>query len=156
MSEKFERRKLIGRLVAMGNVTSQQQLAGLLAGKGMTVTQATVSRDLEEMGVVKVRGASGSSVYAVPEGGGPSFAGDDALRRVMREWVLEVDSSANLVVVRTPPGCAHVVAAALDRAKMESLLGTVAGDDTILVVARERSGGGKVARMLEELAGLKD
>ena len=113
-----------------------------------------MSRDLEEMGAIKVRAGGGESVYAIPELPKEQRAPEDHLKRVLGEWVVEVAHSANLVVLRTPPGSAHVVGSALDRAAIPSILGTVAGDDTLLVVAAERIGGAKVARQLAELAGL--
>ena len=79
----------------------------------------------------------------------------DQLRRVMGEWVAEVTHSSNLVVVRTPPGCAHVVASALDRSGLDGLLGTVAGDDTMMCVASEVVGGEALASGLRELAGIE-
>ena len=128
----------------------------LLAGADIHATQATVSRDLEEIGAVKVRAAGGESVYAVPDLPKDRVAPEEHLRRVLGEWMVEVASSANVVVVRTPPGSAHVVASALDRAALAEIVGTVAGDDTIMVVAAERVGGAKLARRLAALAGLHD
>jgi len=80
-------------------------------------------------------------------------APEDHLRRTLGEWVVEVAHSANLVVLRTPPGCAHVVGSALDRSGFEGMIGTVAGDDTVLVIATEEAGGAVVANRLAELAG---
>ena len=99
-------------------MTSQPQLVDLLADEGITATQATVSRDLDDLGAVKVRVPGGETVYAIPEYEPARLAPHDHLRRVMGEWVAEVRSSANLVVLRTPPGCAHVVASALDRSSL--------------------------------------
>jgi transcriptional regulator of arginine metabolism len=135
-------------------VSSQAQLVELLAAEGVEATQATVSRDLEDIGAVKVRASGGESVYAVPELPKDRVTPEDHLRRVLGEWVVEVAASANLVVVRTPPGSAHVVASALDRAGLPEIVGTVAGDDTIMVVAAERVGGTRLARRLSGLAGL--
>ncbi len=135
-------------------VSSQQQLVELLAETGVEATQATVSRDLEEIGAVKVRAAGGDSVYAVPDLPKDRVAPEEHLRRVLGDWVVEVSSSANLVVVRTPPGSAHVVASALDRAGLPGILGTVAGDDTIIVVAMEDVGGEGLAERLSTLSGL--
>jgi len=135
-------------------VASQPQLVELLAAEGMTATQATVSRDLEDLGAVKVRVPGGETVYAIPEYEPDRIAPHDHLRRVLGEWVAEVAYSGNLVVLRTPPGCAHVVGSALDRAGFPGLLGTVAGDDTLLCVADERIGGAKLATHLRDLAGL--
>jgi transcriptional regulator of arginine metabolism len=151
---KAARQHRVQQLLERAAVTSQQQLVELLATDGVEATQATVSRDLEEMGAVKVRMAGGEAVYAVPELPKDRVVPGDHLRRVLGEWVVEVTSSANLVVVRTPPGSAHVVASALDRASLPDILGTVAGDDTIVVIAAEDAGGRQVARHLSELAGL--
>ena len=152
---KVQRQQAIARLIEQQEVTSQPQLVDLLAGEGITATQATVSRDLDDLGAVKVRVPGGQTVYAVPEFVPERVAPLDQLRRVMGEWVAEVTHSGNLVVVRTPPGCAHVVASALDRSGIEGLLGTVAGDDTMMCVATEAIGGSQLAATLRELAGIE-
>jgi transcriptional regulator of arginine metabolism len=151
---KHQRQHRIARLLEQKAVTSQAQLVDLLAADGVLATQATVSRDLDELGAVRVRAGRGELVYAIPELPKEQRAPEDHLKRVLGEWVVEVAHSANLVVLRTPPGSAHVVGSALDRAALPNILGTVAGDDTLLVVAAERIGGAKVARQLSELAGL--
>ena len=151
---KNQRHHRVAKLLEQHAVTSQQQLVELLAADGVIATQATVSRDLEELGAIKVRAAGGESVYAIPEMPKEQRAPEDHLRRVLGEWVVEVAHSANIVVLRTPPGSAHVVGSALDRAALDAILGTVAGDDTLMVVAAERVGGAKVAKQLSELAGL--
>jgi transcriptional regulator of arginine metabolism len=151
---KQQRQHRVVQLLEQHPVASQGQLVDLLAAAGVEATQATVSRDLEEIGAVKVRAAGGEPVYAVPELPKDRLAPEDHLKRVLGDWVVEVASSANLVVVRTPPGSAHVVASALDRAALAGIVGTVAGDDTILVVASEGLGGAKLARKLGNLAGL--
>jgi transcriptional regulator of arginine metabolism len=151
---KTQRQHRIAKLLEDQAVTSQAQLVDLLAADGVVATQATVSRDLEDMGAVKVRMAGGDTVYAIPELPKDQIAPEDHLRRVMGEWVVEVAQSQNLVVLRTPPGSAHVVASALDRTGVDGVLGTVAGDDTLIVVAAERVGGAKVAKRLSALAGL--
>lgn len=149
---KTARQRRIVELLQTNRVTSQAMLVELLGSNGAAATQATVSRDLEELGAVKVRVPGGDPVYAIPERPHEQLAPPDQLRRVLGEWVAEVSSSANLVVVRTPPGSAHVVGSAIDRAGMDGVLGTVAGDDTVLVVAASPSGGTKVAKKLSELA----
>jgi transcriptional regulator of arginine metabolism len=103
---------------------------------------------------VKVRVPGGETVYAIPEYEPARIAPEDQLRRVLGEWVAEVKVSANVVVLRTPPGCAHVVASAIDRSGMAGLIGTVAGDDTLMCVAEESTGGKALAHHLRELAGL--
>lgn len=152
---KTQRQHRITRLLENHAVTSQGQLVELLAGEGFDATQTTVSRDLEELGAVKVRVPGGETVYALPELPARQVAPEDHLRRVLGEWVAELAHSANLVVLRTPPGSAHVVASALDRSGFEGVLGTVAGDDTVLVVAAEEVGGPALARRLEVVAGLQ-
>lgn len=128
----------------------------MLKDQGIEATQATISRDLEELGAVKIRVAGGDSIYAIAEYAPARVAPSDQLRRVMAEWVAEVTSSGNLVVVRTPPGCAHVVASALDRSALSGLLGTVAGDDTIFCVVAEDIGGAGLAEELRSLSGVTD
>lgn len=151
---KIQRQHRIARLLEQHAVTSQAQLVELLAADNVTATQATVSRDLEEMGAVKVRVSGGESVYAVPELPKDQVAPEDHLQRVLGDWVVEVAHSANLVVLKTPPGSAHVVGSALDRAGLSAIVGTVAGDDTILVVAAEKTGGARLAKRLSALAGV--
>ena len=124
------------------------------AADGVVATQVTVSRDLEELGAVKVRIPGGTMAYAIPEHAKARSAPDDHLRRVMGEFVVEVAHSVNLVVLRTPPGSAHVVGSALDRSGLAGVLGNVSGDDTVMVVCAEDVGGAKVAARLAELAGL--
>jgi transcriptional regulator of arginine metabolism len=145
---------VVARLLEEHAVSSQPQLVELLAAEGVTATQATVSRDLEDLGAIKVRMPGGATVYAIPELPTEQRGTDDHLRRVFHDWVVEVAHSANLVVLRTPPGSAHVVASALDRSGRDDVLGTVAGDDTIFVVTPNGTGGATVARRLRELAGL--
>ena len=151
---KHQRQHRISRILANEVVTSQEQLVRLLADDGVESTQATVSRDLDDLGAVKVRVSGGESVYAIPEHPADRMVPVDQLRRVMGEWVVEVESSGNLVVLRTPPGSAHVVASALDRTGIEGSIGTVAGDDTLMVVAAEGTTGENLAVALRNLAGL--
>ena len=151
---KHQRQHRISQILANEVVTSQEQLVRLLADDGVESTQATVSRDLDDLGAVKVRVSGGESVYAIPEHPADRVVPVDQLRRVMGEWVVEVESSGNLVVLRTPPGSAHVVASALDRTGIEGSIGTVAGDDTLMVVAAEGATGENLAVTLRNLAGL--
>lgn len=153
MTTKVQRQSTVARLIGDHEVTSQPQLIDLLAAEGIEATQATVSRDLDDIGAVKVRVPSGNTVYAIPEFAPDRLAPVEQLRRVMGEWVAEVVSSANIVILRTPPGCAHVVASALDRSRVDGVLGTVAGDDTLMCVSAD-SDGAELARTLRDLAGL--
>jgi len=151
---KPQRQHRISRLLEEQPISSQAQLVEMLAIDGVMATQATVSRDLEELGAVKVRIPGGTMAYAIPEHAKERTAPDDHLRRVMGEFVVEVAHSGNLVVLRTPPGSAHVIGSALDRAGLADVLGTVAGDDTLILVCSEQVGGAKVAVELAALAGL--
>jgi transcriptional regulator of arginine metabolism len=162
---KAARQAAVVRAVTSTAVRSQAQLAGLLADAGFEATQATLSRDLDDLGAVKTRHADGTLVYAVPgQGGDPSpvSAVDEATRdtrlaRRCAELLLSAEGSANLVVVRTPPGAAQFLASALDRSTLHDprreILGTIAGDDTILVITRDPLGGEATARRLADLAG---
>jgi transcriptional regulator of arginine metabolism len=142
-------------------VHSQAELVRLLAAEGVAVTQATLSRDLDELGAVRVRDATGSLVYAVPSEGGDrtprAGLGEDVsdarLARLAGELIVSAEGSANLVVIRTPPGGAQLLASAMDRSAAADVLGTVAGDDTVLVVSRLPTGGFSLAQRLLQLAG---
>jgi transcriptional regulator of arginine metabolism len=153
MTTKVQRQATISRLIGDHEVTNQPQLIALLADQGIEATQATVSRDLDDIGAVKVRVPGGNTVYAIPEFAPDRLAPVDQLRRVMGEWVAEVACSGNIVILRTPPGCAHVVASALDRSRVDGLLGTVAGDDTLMCVSASVDGS-VLAAQLKELAGV--
>jgi len=155
---KHQRQHRIIKLLETRAVANQGHLVELLAEEGVVATQTTVSRDLEELGALKVRLPGGETAYALPELPSHQVAPEDHLRRVLGEWVVEVDHSGNLVVLRTPPGSAHVVGSALDRSGFPGVIGTVAGDDTVLVVAAEaaRGGGGaNVAARLAAVSGLE-
>ena len=141
---KTARQAHIAGILAHAQVRSQEELAALLAARGVRVAQATLSRDLEEMGAVRLRGAAGALVYALP--GDQGVAG--TLPRVAAELLVSAEASANLVVLRTPAGGAQLLASALDHAGWPAILGTVAGDDTVLVIARDPAGGDELARAL--------
>jgi transcriptional regulator of arginine metabolism len=183
---KAARLQQIAGILAHTKVRSQEELADLLARRGVRVAQATLSRDLEELGAVRLRGPGGVLVYALPgEPGGPGSrpggsgpvpgepvpgaptAADPeprrngltaadlqrgTLARIAPELLVSAEASANLVVLRTPAGGAQLLASAIDHAEWPSILGTVAGDDTVLVIARDPAGGGEVARSLLGLA----
>jgi transcriptional regulator of arginine metabolism len=151
---KTQRQHRIARLLEQQAIGSQQLLVELLAAEGVDATQTTVSRDLEELGAQKVRLPGGETAYALPELPAQQIAPVDHLRRVLGEWAVDVAPSHNLVVVRTPPGCAHVVASALDRSGLDGVVGTVAGDDTMLVVVAESHSARDVAERLASLAKL--
>lgn len=158
-ASKVARQARIADLLAAHQVRSQAQLAELLADGGVAVTQTTLSRDLDEIGAVKVRRPGVGTVYAVAdEAPGPVLraltdASQGRVSRLAAELLVSVEASANLVVARTPPGGAHLLASAIDRASLDDVLGTVAGDDTVLLVARDPAGGQQVAAQLRRMAG---
>lgn len=137
---KAARQARMVELVASRPVASQTELGRLLADAGVAVTQATVSRDLEELGAVKVRTPAGM-VYTVPAEnaprGGTAEAIDGRLARLLEELLVSAEATGGFVVLRTPPGGAHLLASALDRAGLPDVVGTVAGDDTVLLITRE-------------------
>jgi len=159
-STKSSRHQQIVDLVTHREVRSQPELAAMLAEQGVHVTQATLSRDLLELDAVKVRAASGSLVYAVPAEGGdrrPAAPGETAsgqarLTRLLGELLVSAEASANLVVLRTPPGAAQYLASGFDKAELHEVLGTIAGDDTVLVIGRDPQGGDDLARRFLDLA----
>jgi len=157
---KNARQQKIIELLGHHDVRSQTELSDLLSDRGIRVTQATLSRDLVELDAVKVRGTSGALVYAVPGEGGdrtPSPARESGaaaarLARLCAELLVSAEASANLVVLRTPPGAAQFLASAFDKAEMYDVLGTIAGDDTVLVIGRDPTGGDVLVRRLLALA----
>ena len=150
---KTARHAKIITLLEQHEVRSQSELAELLSDHEVQVTQGTLSRDLVEIGALRVRSSGGHLVYAVPGEGGDrtphvgEFASFEVrLARLCAEVLVSAEASANLVVLRTPPGAAQYFAGAIDRVGWESILGTIAGDDTILLIARSPSGGGDIAQ----------
>ncbi len=157
---KGARQQRIVDLLNRHQVRSQTELAELLADAGVHVTQATLSRDLVELDAVKVRVSSGALVYAVPAEGGDrtprpateSIASGNRLSRLLGELLVSADASANMALLRTPPGAAQFLASAFDRAEYTDILGTIAGDDTVLVISRAPDGGQELARRFLALA----
>ena len=157
---KAARHALITGLLAREQVHSQVELAELLAAEGVSVTQATLSRDLVELEALKVRSATGALVYAVPvEGGGRrASAGETTevlatrLARLCAELLVTAEASGPIVLLRTPPGAAQFLASAIDHSVLPGVLGTIAGDDTVLVIATEPDGGSTVAQRFLDLA----
>jgi len=157
---KTARHRRIVELLSRQRVRSQADLARLLREDGVSVTQATLSRDLVELGAVRIRDEGGSLVYAVPGEGGdrrPQVApepgtNETRLGRVAEELLISAEASANLAVLRTPPGAAQFFASVVDQAALPAVLGTIAGDDTVLVVSRDPAGGADVAAHFLSLA----
>ncbi|MSO43198.1 MAG: arginine repressor [Candidatus Planktophila sp.] len=132
-------------LIESGLVHSQSDLLLLLKKAGYPVTQATASRDLEEIGAVRARAKNGESIYQI------SGSTDDALARLSpmpSKLILSVDHSANLAVIHTPPGAAQFLASSLDHAALTGVIGTIAGDDTIILVSKKATGGAQLAKEL--------
>jgi transcriptional regulator of arginine metabolism len=157
---KIARHRRIVEILRRRPVRSQVELAGRLHTEGVAVTQATLSRDLVELGAVKVRHPEGGLVYAVPgEGGDRTPWGgieqemlDARLARLCEELLVTAQASANLVVLHTPPGAAQFLASAIDHSVLPDVLGSIAGDDTVLVVTRDPLGGDAVAARFLALA----
>jgi transcriptional regulator of arginine metabolism len=152
---RVARQARIVELITKRAVRSQGELLALLEASGIETTQATLSRDLDDLGAVKLRGADGGTpVYVIPEDGSPVRGvegGTTRLSRMLGELLVSADASGNLAVLRTPPGAAHYLASALDRAALHDVVGTIAGDDTIFVVAREPLTGAELAQRLQAL-----
>ncbi|MEN3299029.1 arginine repressor [Pseudonocardia sp.] len=152
---RVARQARIVELITKRAVRSQGELLALLEASGIETTQATLSRDLDDLGAVKLRGADGGTpVYVIPEDGSPVRGvegGTTRLSRMLGELLVSADASGNLAVLRTPPGAAHYLASALDRAALHDVVGTIAGDDTIFVIAREPLTGAGLAQRLQAL-----
>ena len=133
MNDKDRRQRAIAVLIRGSALASQDELAERLAELGFVVTQATISRDLVELGAVKVR-RDGQFSYALPDQ--VQRAPNPRLAGVFQDWVQSIDVAANLVVIRTPPGSAHLIGVALDQSGLPEIVGTICGDDTIFVAAR--------------------
>ena len=159
---KAARQQLMIELLGRNAVRSQGDLVDLLDAQGVVATPSTVSRDLVELDAVRVRNQNGTLVYAVPAEGGdrtPRAAEDSAaahnrLQRLSRELLVSAVASANLVVLRTPPGAAQFLASAIDHVAQPDLLGTIAGDDTVLLICRDPRGGNEIAQRFTTLADL--
>ena len=158
---KTARQQLIIDLLTRHPVRSQQELVDLLHDQGVNATPSTVSRDLVELDAVRVRHGGSGLVYAVPAEGGDrtprpatgSSAGQSRLTRVAREVLVTAEASANLVVLRTPPGAAQYLASAIDHSAPTDVIGTIAGDDTVMMICRDPRGGQAVATRFMDLAG---
>ncbi|MFQ4148404.1 arginine repressor [Arthrobacter sp. LAPM80] len=157
---KTARQARVSALLTSRDVRSQAELATLLADDGLVVGQATLSRDLVELRAVRVRGKDGALIYALPrEGGERSMHSassqellDTRLVRLCGELLVTAESSANIAVLRTPPGAANFLALAIDHSVIPSILGTIAGDDTVMVITRDPQGGAEAAERFLQFA----
>ena len=133
---RARRQKALADLIRGEGLASQEEATQRLMAQGFAVTQATVSRDLEQLGAVKVR-RGGTVRYALPDQIGESDWAAGRLDRIIAEWVQSVEPAGNLLVLKTPPGSAHLVGLALDQAQLPEVAGTISGDDTLFVALRE-------------------
>jgi transcriptional regulator of arginine metabolism len=156
MTSRVSRQARIVSLVSTTGIRSQTELAKLLADEGIEATQATLSRDLDELGAVKLRAADGgAAVYVIPEDGSPVRGvqgGTGRLTRLLGELLVSADGAGNLTVLRTPPGAAQFLASAIDRAALLEVVGSIAGDDTVMVIAREPLTGLDLAERFSTMA----
>lgn len=143
---KFERQGAILRLVKERQLATQSDVVEALRDEGLDAVQATVSRDIAQLGLVKVRGDGGRLVYALPGVADLDRLGE--LTTALRRWVVALEPAAGMVVVRTPPGCANALAIAFDEAALPEVAGCIAGDDTIFVAPREGSAAPELAEQL--------
>jgi len=140
---KFDRQGAILRLVQQRDLGTQAEVAEALRSEGFDAVQTTVSRDIAQLGLVKTRGSEGRLVYALP--GAADLDRLSELTSALRRWAITLDATGNLAVVKTPPGFANALARAIDEAYLPDVIGTVAGDDTIFVAAREGLTGADLA-----------
>ena len=143
---KFDRQGAILRLVQERGLSTQEELAEALRNVGLEAVQATISRDIAQLGLVKVRDQAGRLVYALP--GSADLDRLSELTSALRRWALSLEPSGNLLVIQTPPGHANALAQAIDQARLPEVLGTVAGDNTIMVIARESITGAAIEQQL--------
>ncbi|MFN3943825.1 MAG: arginine repressor [Allosphingosinicella sp.] len=133
---RTRRQKIIADLLRAEPLASQEEVTARLAELGCAVTQATVSRDLDQLGAVKVK-RGGVLSYALPDQIADSDWAAARLERILSEWVRSVEAAGNLIVLRTPPGSAHLVGLAIDQARLPEVAGTISGDDTLFLALRD-------------------
>ncbi len=148
---RSRRQKAIAEMLRAGVVASQEDVTEKLASQGFAVTQATVSRDLDQLGAVKVK-RGGVLTYALPDQIGDSDWAASRLQRILSEWVQSVETAGNLIVLKTPPGSAHLVALAIDQSNLPEIAGTISGDDTLFLAVRDGVAADAVAGRFRTLA----
>ena len=149
---RARRQKLIADMIRSQPIGSQEEVTARLAEQGFAVTQATVSRDLDQLGAVKVK-RGGALSYQLPDQMNERDYAAGRLERIIAEWVLSVEAAGNMLVVKTPPGSAHLVGAAIDQARLAEIAGTVSGDDTLFLVVRDGVNPHQVASRFQALSG---
>lgn len=145
---RTRRQRLIADLLRSRAVASQEALLAALREEGFSTTQATISRDLDQLGAVKLR-RDGVTSYALPDEVSVANAPERRLRSILAEWVRSVEPVGQLVVIRTPPGSAHLVGVALDQSRLPEVAGTICGDDTIFIAARSPEEAQSLAKRLQ-------
>ena len=150
---RSRRLKAIAEMIRGGSVGSQEEVTSKLAELGYPITQATVSRDLDQLGAVKVK-RGGVLAYALPD----QISGSDwaaaRLQHILSEWVQSIEAAGNLIIIKTPPGSAHLVALALDQSSVPEIAGTVSGDDTLFLAVRDGVTVETIANRFKKLSGL--
>jgi transcriptional regulator of arginine metabolism len=149
---RTRRLRALADLIRSAALASQEEVTARLNTLGYAVTQATVSRDLEQLGAVKVK-RGGLLSYALPEQIGTADWSAERLQRILREWVVSIEAAGQMLVIRTPPGSAHLVASAIDHAQLPEIAGTVSGDDTMFVAVRDGTNVHAVLKRFEQLMG---
>ena len=149
---RARRQKAIADIIRAGSLGSQEELTARLAKLGFAVTQATVSRDLDQIGAVKAK-RGGIMAYALPDQIGDNDWAAARFERILGDWVQSIEAAGNMIVIKTPPGSAHLVGLALDQAKLPEIAGTVAGDDTLFLVTRDGVNTHHVRDRFQELSG---
>ncbi len=146
------RLRALADLIRAGGLVSQEETTARLKAAGFAVTQATVSRDLEQLGAIKVK-RGGLLSYALPDQIGGADWSTGRLERILREWVVAIEAAGQMLVIRTPPGSAHLVAAAIDHAQLPEIAGTVSGDDTLFVALRDGVTVHALLKRFEQMSG---
>lgn len=147
---RARRRRAVAELIRSGALVSQEELVAQLRGLGFSVTQATVSRDLDQLGAVKIR-KGGAVSYALPDALGDTDWAGRRLFGLVAEWARSIEPAGNLVVIKTPPGLAHLIGVALDQAELPDVVGTICGDDTVFIAA---SSPAKAVTLANRLGGI--
>ncbi|MDB5671335.1 MAG: argR [Alphaproteobacteria bacterium] len=148
---RTQRQKLLAELIRAEPLGSQEEVSARLAAHGLQVNQATVSRDLDQLGAVKVKRA-GAVSYALPDQLGDSDWAARRLQQILFDWVQSVEAAGNLIILRTPPGSAHLVGLAIDQAQLSEIAGTICGDDTLFLAVRDSATAGEVATRFRKLS----
>ncbi|SHK06532.1 arginine repressor [Desulforamulus aeronauticus] len=149
---KTQRQAKIAELVRERNIETQEELATALRSEGFEVTQATVSRDIKELSLIKIPGENNTSYYSSPDEPLLRRGGEDRLKRLVRLSLSDINSSENLIIIKTPPGEAQGMASAIDHIHWQEIIGTVAGDDTILIIVKPKEATPQVVQRFLDLA----